>query len=202
MPHHEKSAKADQMQSKSCVHSPPLECNDEENHSRYVRIFFGDFFCLEGTMALITALGTVMTYRVFDFDLGFGLVFAFMSAFLSSMILISINCARMRGRKLEVGKALQRLLGLMMVICTVCLAFLAIVDFPDIELSWWRVIFGLTWFVLHLFSLAQLLVYIEPSITGSCSYSGQPSTPADILFIPPSFPVLPAIREKQAYMDL
>ena len=150
LPQHEKGAKTDQTRSKSCSNSPPIDCSDEANNSRYLRIFFGDKFCLEGAMVPVTVLGTVMTYRVFDFDLGFGLIFAFMSAFLSSVILIFINCARMRGRQMEIEKALQRLLGLIIFIGTFCYVFFAIVDFSDIDFSWWRIAFGLAWFVLRI----------------------------------------------------
>ena len=66
LPRHEKAAKIDQTLSTSCINSPPMDCSDEANVSRYVRIFFGDDFCLEGTMVPVTILGTVMTYRVFD----------------------------------------------------------------------------------------------------------------------------------------
>ncbi len=94
LPQYQKCTKTDEAP----LHAPPTNYNDAAGSSRNIRIFFGDHFCLEGAMVPITTLGTVMTYCVFDFDLGFGLVFAFMSAFLSSVILLFTNYARGRSR--------------------------------------------------------------------------------------------------------
>ena len=56
---------------------------------------------------------------------------------------------------MAVEKALQQLLSLIIMIGTFCYIFFAFVDFSDIEFSWWRIAFGLAWFVLHLFPCAQ-----------------------------------------------
>ena len=88
-----------------------------------------------------------MTYRVFDFDLGFGLVFAFMSALLSSILLVFINCARVRGQQIETRKGLQRLGSMVLVIGAFCFVFFTSVEFPDIDFSWWKIAFGFSWFV-------------------------------------------------------
>ena len=127
--------------------TPPTDCNDAKTFSRNLRLFFGDSFCLEGAMVPVTIWGTVMTYRVFDFDLGFGLVFAFASACLSSAILIFINYARMRGGRMETRNSLERLASLIVVIGAFCYVFFTTVEFPDIEFSWWRITFGVAWFV-------------------------------------------------------
>ena len=151
LPKHEKYAKTEAL-SDSCLHAPPRDYIGAAEFSGNIPIFFGDYFCLEGAMVPATILGTVMTYRVFDFDLGFGLVFAFMSAFLSSVILLLINYARMRGRKMETGKALQGLVRLMVIIGPCCFGFFSSVQLPDVEFSWWRIAFGISWFVAHPFS--------------------------------------------------
>ena len=106
-------------------------------------------------MLPISILGTLMTYRVFDFDLGFGLVFAFMSAFLSSGILMFINYARTRGRRMQTQKILKRLKILIVFFGIFCFAFftrLDSVEFLDIEFSWWRIAFGVAWCVFPLTS--------------------------------------------------
>ncbi len=121
LPQHHKCTKIDEAPPKSYLHAPPTNRNDEADSSRNIRIFFGDHFCLEGAMVPVTILGTVMTYCVFDFDLGFGLVFAFMSAFLSSVILLFSNYARGRGRRFETRKALQSLVSLLLIVGTFCL---------------------------------------------------------------------------------
>ena len=200
LPQHEKRAKTDEAPSESCLYAPPKDKNEAAKFSRDLRIFFGDSFCLEGSMLPITILGTVMTYRVFDFDLGFGLVFAFMSAFLSSIILLFINHARQRGRRIDTQKAIQRLVGLMLVVGTFCLVFFTTVEFPDIEISWWRVAFGVAWFVPG-YPLSLVMVTSNPK-KGLCSYSGQLIPLADSLYMPPSIPVPHAVREEQEYMGL
>ena len=143
LPQHEKRAKTDEARAESCLHP---DYNHAANSSRGLRIFFGDSFCLEGVMVLVIMLGTVTTYRVFDFDLGFGLVFAFMSAFLSSVILLFINYARMQDRRMDTQKAIQRLVNLIIALGSSCFVFFTVVVFPDIELSWWRITFGVAWF--------------------------------------------------------
>ena len=145
LPQHEKRTKIDEAPMESCMHTPSIECNDAKTFSRSLRIFFGDAFCLEGAMVPVTTLGTVMVYRVFDFDLGFGLVFAFISACLSSTILLSINYARVRGRRIETQKALQRLASWIVVIAF-CSVFLTTAELPDIKSIWWRFGFGTAWF--------------------------------------------------------
>ena len=162
LPQHEKRAKTDEARAESCLH-PPTDYNHAANSSRGLRIFFGDSFCLEGAMALVTMLGTVMTYRVFDFDLGFGLVFAFMSAFLSSVILLFINYARVQGRRMDTQKAIQRLVSTILVLGTTCFVFFTTAELPDIELSWWRITFGVAWFVLRLSSWTYSLATSDPS---------------------------------------
>lgn len=147
LPQHEKHAKIDEAPLENCMHIPSIDSNDAKNSSRSLRIFFGDSFCLEREMVPITILGTVMVYRVFDFDLGFGLVFAFISACLSSVILLSINHARMRGRRMETRKALQTMACLIVVVEAFCFFFFLAVEIPDIKFSWWRISFGVAWFV-------------------------------------------------------
>lgn len=147
LPRHETRAKTDDAPLACGLQTPPTDYNDAKNSSRSVRIFFGDSFCLEGAMVPVTILGTVMTYRVFDFDLGFGLVFAFMSAFMSSLILLFINYAQMRGRRMETQKALQMLVSVMLVVGTFCFVFFTSIEFPDIEFSWWRIAFGVAWVI-------------------------------------------------------
>ena len=162
LPKHEKCAKTEAL-SDSYLHTPPTDYIVATEFSRSIRIFFGDYFCLEGAMVPATILGTVMTYRVFDFDLGFGLVFAFMSAFLSSVILLLINYARMRGRKIETGKALQGLVRLIIIIGPFCFGFFTSVQLPDLEFSWWRITFGIAWFVVHPFVWVYSSATSDPS---------------------------------------
>ena len=147
LPQHEKYEKTEEAPSKSCLQTPLIDSKDTAKSSRSLRIFFGDSFCLEGAMVPVMILGTVMTYRVFDFDLGFGLVFASISAFLSSAILFFINGARTRGRRMDTRKALQILFSLMSVVGTFCFVYFTTAELPDLELSWWTITFSVAWFV-------------------------------------------------------
>ena len=150
LPQHEKCTKAEEAPSESCMHAPPTDYKDEAaSFSGNLRIFFGDGFCLEGAIVPVIILGTVMTYRVLDFDLGFGLVFAFMSAFLSSIVVLFINSARLRGRRVDTQKSIRILIGLLLVIGVFCFVLLTTMEVPDPELSWWRIAFGVAWFVTH-----------------------------------------------------
>lgn len=146
LPKHEKRTETE-VSLESCMHTPPTDCNDEPQFSRNIRIFFGDSFCLEGAMVPVTTLGTVMFYRVLDLNLGFGLVFAFVSACLSSVMLLIINYARKRSRQMETRKELARLTSLIVVMGAFCFVFFTYVEFPGIEFSWWRITFGVAWFV-------------------------------------------------------
>lgn len=178
LPQNGKGAKTDEAPPESCLHVLPTDDNDTTKSSRDLRIFFGDSLCLHGPMLPITILGTVMTYRVFDFDLGFGLVFAFMSAFLSSIILLFSNSARQRGRQIDSQRIIQRLVSLMLVIGTFCLVFFSTVEFPDIDFSWWRVAFGVAWFVFG-FTSKSTETSSDLFNAGSCSYLGRPTPLAD-----------------------
>ena len=161
LPQYEKCIKAKEVPSESCLHSPPTDYNDAATSSGSLRIFFGDAFCLEGAIVPVIILGTVMTYRVLDFDLGFGLVFAFMSAFLSSIVLLFINSARLRGRQVDTQKTIRVLIGLLLVIGIFCFVLLTTMEVPDPELSWWRIAFGVAWSVTcpscYLHSLTPLI---------------------------------------------
>lgn len=172
LPRHEKEAKTDEAPSGTCLRVPPTDDNDATSSSRDLRIFFGGSFCLQGPILPLTTLGTVMTYRVFDFDLGFGLVFAFMSDFLSYIILVFINFARLRGRRMDNDKIIQRLFNLMLVIGTFCFVFFTTVEFPDIDFSWWRIAFGVAWFVVPHASKSTLTCFDFCDI-GSFSFSGR-----------------------------
>ena len=148
LPQHENCAKAEEAPSESCLYPPPTGHKDEAaNFSESLRIFFGDAFCLEGAILPVIVLGTAMTYRVLDFDLGFGLVFAFMSAFLSSIVLLFINSARLRGRRVDTRKSIHILIGLLLFIGLFCFVLLTALEVSDPELSWWRIAFGVAWFV-------------------------------------------------------
>lgn len=149
LPQYEKREKMDGAPSENCLHVPPTNYTDAAKFSRNFCVFFGDCFCLEGVMVPVTIPRTVMTYRVFDFDLGFGLVFAFFSAFLSSAILLFTNYARMRGRHVDTQKDMQRLVCMMLLIGTFCFVLFTTVEFPDIEFSWWGITFGVAWFVFR-----------------------------------------------------
>ncbi|KAF6235159.1 hypothetical protein HO173_006788 [Letharia columbiana] len=172
LPQYEKCAKTDEAPSESCLHTPPMDHNDAAKLSRNLRIFFGDSFCLEGAMVPVTVLGTVMTYRVFDFDLGFGLVFAFLSAFSSSVILLFINYARTRGRRMDTRKALQRLLAMVLVIGSFCFVFFTSVEFPGIEFNWWKITFGVAWFMflfITTFVACRFLIHATLFSCAACS---------------------------------
>lgn len=83
-------------------------CWDAERFARALTFELGDHFHVDGGVLLFTVLGTALTYRVFDFDLGFGLFFASVSAFWSLVLLILINFMRLRGRQMEVHSATRR----------------------------------------------------------------------------------------------
>lgn len=150
LPPHDIYAKIGEAPSESCLRNPPTDSNNGASFSRSLRIFFGDSFCFEGTMVPVTILGTVMVYRIFDFNPGFGLVFAFMSASFSSTTLFFINYARMRGRRMETRKELLILFSLMLAIGNF-FVFSTIMDAPVLDLfsrwSEWSITFGVAWFV-------------------------------------------------------
>ena len=81
LPQHERGEKNDKALSESSLHSPPADFNDAAESLISLRNFVGDSFCLEREMVSVSVVGTLITYRILDFDLGRGLVFAFMSAF-------------------------------------------------------------------------------------------------------------------------
>ena len=162
LPQHENCAKSEEAPSESCLQPPPIECKDDAaNYSGSLRIFFGEAFCLEDVIVPVIILGTVMTYRILDFDLGFGLVFAFMSGFLSSIILLFINSARLRGRRADTQKSIRILIGLLVFFGIFCFSLLTTMEVTDPELSWWRIAFGVAWFVtrpsFYLHSLTPLI---------------------------------------------
>lgn len=115
--------------------------------SRNTVFEFGDAFHLEGAALIIVLLGTTITYRVFDFDLGFGLVFAFFSAAFSTVLLCLINFARLRGRQWSAVKAIQRLVGMLIPAGAFCYTFFTYTSL-GIEISWWRATFGIVWYVV------------------------------------------------------
>ena len=145
---HEKCANAEEAPSKS-LHAPPMDKNDAARFSGSLRMFFGDSLCLDGAIVPVTILGTAMTYRVFDFDLGFGLVFAFMSAFISSIILLFIHRVEMQGLRVDTHKYVQLLVSLLLVIGAFCFILFTTLESPDIEFSWWRIAFGVAWSVIR-----------------------------------------------------
>ena len=169
LPQHETCTKAEEEPSESCLHTHPTDYNDAANFSGSLRIFFGDAFCLDNAIVPVVILGTVMTYRVLDFDLGFGLVFAFMSAFLSSIVLLFVNSARLRGRQVDTQKSIRVLIGLLLVIGTFCFVLLTIIEVSDPELSWWRIAFGVAWFVtrpsFYLYVSTPLILPIQVHIS-------------------------------------
>ena len=198
LPQHENLSKTDERPSECCGPTPPTDHNEAATFSRNLRIFYGDSLCLEGAMLPISVLGTAMTYRVFDFDLGVALVFAFMSAFLSSAILRFINYARTRGRRMQTQKALQRLICLMIFFGTFCFIFFTSMDFPDIEFSWWKIAFGIAWCVDPLKSMLSTSTKADFPRIGSYSYSGQTTLSAGSPSMPRSSPARPAVSERQA----
>ena len=147
LPQHEKCTETEKAPSENYFHALPTNHKDAASFSGSLRIFFGDAFCLDDAIVPVIILGTVMTYRVLDFDLGFGLVFAFMSAFLSSVVLLFINSARLRGRRVDTQKSIRVLIVLSWGIGTFCFGLLTTIEVPDPELSWWRIAFGVSWFV-------------------------------------------------------
>ena len=152
LPQYEDGAKKDDAFLDSRLLTSPTDCDDQAIFSRSIRIYFGDSFCLESLMFPVSVLGTVMTYRVLDFDLGFGLVFAFMSAFLSSIILVFINFARLRGRKFDSPKIFQQLVGLILLSELAFFIMSFGLEESEPPFSWWKLSFGITWFVFNLFS--------------------------------------------------
>ena len=119
---------------------------------RNVVFSFGDAddFRIEGVAILLAVLGTMMEYRVFDFNLGFGLVFAGFSAICCCFMLYLINFARLRGRRIDANTSIQKLAGMLMTAGSFCF-FLVPTVAADFELgddiSWWRATFGVVWLV-------------------------------------------------------
>jgi len=129
-------------------------CWDAERFERALTFEFGDYFHVEGGVLLFTALGTALAYRVFDFDLGFGLFFASVSAFWSLVLLILINFMKLRGRQMEVHSAMRRrFVGISIFTLPVSYIFFAL-NYGDIgwadEITWWKPAVGTAWFVLFI----------------------------------------------------
>ena len=122
--------------------------NEIDNHAarfkRHLIIQCGDNLRLDGFTMFIAVLGTATTYRVFDFDLGFGLVFAAFSAALCIALLLLINFTRKRGRLVEGTKLLQRLIGISIPLGIFFLGVLWNDDVIDLigNIPWWKPTFA------------------------------------------------------------
>ena len=55
LPQHEKRGKMNETPSESCLPTPSPDYNDATTFSRRLRIFFGDFFCLDGAIVPVTS---------------------------------------------------------------------------------------------------------------------------------------------------
>ena len=115
--------------------------------SRDLTIHFGKYFQIEGSILLFLTLGTAMTYRIFDFDLGFGLVFASLSTVLSIAVVIFINWARPLGWAITTSGAVVRFF----VVPFLLLSPVSFVFFTyaiiEIEIPWWKPAVGVAWYV-------------------------------------------------------
>lgn len=114
----------------------------------------GDHFHVDGGILIFTVLGTALTYRVFDFDLGFGLFFASVSAFWSLVLLLLINSMRLRGRRAKVHNAIQRrVLSILVLTLPASYLFFALnysgVEWAN-EITWWKPAVETAWFVMSL----------------------------------------------------
>ena len=138
----------------------PFSFNGAASPYRNLILQYRDSVRVDCGVLLLFTLGTVMTYRVFDFDLGFGLVFASVSAVLCiGIILCSGYLVKTRERILDINKPLLMLIRLLVMIgCPVFGFFCAYNQLFDAEdndaplsfigdLSWWRVSFGVSWCV-------------------------------------------------------
>jgi len=124
-------------------------CWDAELLKNALIFELGDHFHVEGGILLFTVLGTALTYRVFDFDLGFGLFFTSISAFWSLVLLLLINAMRIRGRR---AKAIQgRFLGILVLTLPASYLFFAL-NYSGVEwangITWWKPAVGTAWFVM------------------------------------------------------
>lgn len=134
-------------------------CWDAERFQRALTFELGDHFHVDGGVLLFTVLGTALTYRVFDFDLGFGLFFASVSGFWSLVLLILINSMRDRGRRVELHGAIQRrILGILILTLPANYVFIAL-NYSDVqwadEITWWKPAVEIAWFVAFMTHLAQ-----------------------------------------------
>ena len=119
----------------------------ERSGIRKVSIHFGTGFQLDGGTLLFFVLGTALAYRVFDFDLGFGLVFASLSAVLSVVLLGLINSTRLRGRHVDIGAAITRdFISPCMILGPAAFIFFLRVD-VGADIPWWKPVAGAAWFV-------------------------------------------------------
>ena len=124
-----------------------LDNSLERSCIRTLSVHFGTGFQLEGSTLLFLVLGTALTYRVFDFDLGFGLVFASLSAIPSVVLLVLINSTRLHGRHVDIGAAIKRnFISPCMILGPATFIFSLRVD-VGAEIPWWKPVAGVAWFV-------------------------------------------------------
>jgi len=114
------------------------------NFHRNMVFQFGCCFQIQGILVLFSVLGTAMTYRTFDFNLGFGLFFASISAMCCTLLICLDHITRLWGRQIDMNKALQRLVGMLLPVGIFCGIIFTMVEL-GIDISWWRASFGLVW---------------------------------------------------------
>ena len=121
--------------------------------SRDLAFHFGKYFQVEGGILLFLTLGTAMTYRIFDFNLGFGLVFASLSAALSMAVVVFVNWARPLGWAITTSGAVVRFYVVpFLLLSPVSFVFFTYADI-DIAIPWWKPAVGVAWYV----TLCELL---------------------------------------------
>lgn len=129
-------------------------CWDAENSERALTFELGDHFHVDGGVLLFTVLGTALTYRVFDFDLGFGLFYASVSAFWSLVLLILINFMSLRGRQVKVHSAMRRRFSGILILTLPASYVLFALSHSNIEwaneITSWKPAVGTAWFVLFI----------------------------------------------------
>lgn len=143
---HENQKKLEELGSSPQVKRCSIYDNDSLAFGRRIIFHFGEKFQVDGALLLYLTLGNAITYRVFDFNLGFGLAFASISALWCICLLWVANVARLRGRQINMRTSIRHHLCSALVCSgSFVFAFSKFVDF-GVEVDWWKVAFGATWY--------------------------------------------------------
>ena len=127
------------------------------NFSRHLIFQFGNDIKFDGGHLLFLSLGNVAIYRIFDFDLGFGLLFASFSLAPCAALLLLVNWAQLRGRQVKINEAIQKSFARVFLLSMpISFIFFSFVDM-GVDIAWWKPAFGAGWLSFLLSTLVPLI---------------------------------------------